>query len=543
MSSASGNEFVFIGRDGSRKEQVDKLIDFLNDSHNQGFFQIFGCWKIGKTKIIEKAIAEIDQQRRPTIKKIPCSLPHPLTIETFKNAVENLINKKIYFRTNKSRFEDQNKMHTIVRKANSFIEEESKRYEIVLIWYQSTEIDYSEIDPSTLFLLPGVSRCGATRKVITEQRINSEVEWRKVKPPLYDEMLIKRFNESDVIDKDEVRALISQKLETKTDIDIAKFDNILMTIRRFCGQHPGLLECVCKILYDASIDFADQSIDSCFTRIKQLLDPRKKKVMKMLESLIKSLSDEAVENIKNDGTHLELEYNGLLTKDTKGKNHLILLLEMFFKNQNAPDNSSFVNNTTPEYQEPRDSIKKILILSSNPKDTPKTRIDEEVREIEESLRRSRCRVQFEIHKVMSVRHRDLRRALLDHKPQIVYFTGHWKKGSIVVEDKLGISESISSEAFSELIELCGEHVECVILSASYTEPEAEAISKHIDYVVGMRNEIEDSAIIEFAVGFYDALGAGKPVDEAFKFGCNAIKLYNLSEDLIPILKKKNTGKK
>jgi len=46
------------------------------------------------------------------------------------------------------------------------------------------------------------------------------------------------------------------------------------------------------------------------------------------------------------------------------------------------------------------------------------------------------------------------------------------------------------------------------------------------------------AAIEFAVGFYDALGAGKPVEFAYKFGCAAIGLAGLTEQLTPILKKK-----
>ena len=55
----------------------------------------------------------------------------------------------------------------------------------------------------------------------------------------------------------------------------------------------------------------------------------------------------------------------------------------------------------------------------------------------------------------------------------------------------------------------------------------------------MPKEIKDKAAIEFAVGFYDALGAGKSVEHAFKFGCNAVRQIfpDLPEYLIPVLKK------
>ena len=52
----------------------------------------------------------------------------------------------------------------------------------------------------------------------------------------------------------------------------------------------------------------------------------------------------------------------------------------------------------------------------------------------------------------------------------------------------------------------------------------------------MKKEIDDEAAIEFAVGFYDALGAGKSVEKAFDFGCSAP--VDLPQDLIPVLKKK-----
>ncbi len=44
--------------------------------------------------------------------------------------------------------------------------------------------------------------------------------------------------------------------------------------------------------------------------------------------------------------------------------------------------------------------------------------------------------------------------------------------------------------------------------------------------------------IEFAVGFYDALGAGKTVEFAKKLGCNVIRMAGIAEHLIPVLIKK-----
>jgi tetratricopeptide (TPR) repeat protein len=182
-------------------------------------------------------------------------------------------------------------------------------------------------------------------------------------------------------------------------------------------------------------------------------------------------------------------------------------------------------------------IKKILILAANPGDTSRLRLDKEVSEIEKGLRRAKLREQFEIRPVWAVSFDDLRRALLDYEPQIVHFSGHGDKDGLMLEGEYELAETIFSEALSGLFELCSKHIECVILNACYSAPQAAALNKHINYVIGMPGKINDKAAIKFSVGFYDALGVGKSVEEAFRFGYNAVlqMIPDPSEDLIPVL--------
>jgi len=74
--------------------------------------------------------------------------------------------------------------------------------------------------------------------------------------------------------------------------------------------------------------------------------------------------------------------------------------------------------------------------------------------------------------------------------------------------------------------------------------QAQAIAYHIPYVIGMNQEIGDRAAIAFAVGFYDALGAGRSIEFAYKLGCNSIELGRTSIGLTPVLiQKKQTSDK
>lgn len=183
-------------------------------------------------------------------------------------------------------------------------------------------------------------------------------------------------------------------------------------------------------------------------------------------------------------------------------------------------------------------MRKILILAANPKNTNQLRLDEEVREIQEGLQRSRSRDQFEIVSRWAVRPGDLRRALLDHEPQIVHFSGHGAGAEgLALESNTGQVKLVSGKALAGLFKLVQENVDCVLLNACYSEVQAQAIHHHIDYVIGMSDAIGDWAAIEFAVGFYDGLGADRSYEDAFEFGLSAIALEGIDETATPKLKK------
>jgi len=178
---------------------------------------------------------------------------------------------------------------------------------------------------------------------------------------------------------------------------------------------------------------------------------------------------------------------------------------------------------------------KILILAANPKNTDRLRLDEEVREIETALERSRGRERFQIISKFAVRVSDLRRSLLDHNPQFVHFSGHGAGDhGLALEDDSGKMKLVSTASLAKLLK--SFQVKCVLLNACYSEKQAEAICQHVDHVMGMNQAIGDRAAIEFAVGFYDALGAGRSIEDAFEIGCTTLDLESIPESATPVLK-------
>lgn len=179
---------------------------------------------------------------------------------------------------------------------------------------------------------------------------------------------------------------------------------------------------------------------------------------------------------------------------------------------------------------------KILFLAANPNDTYRLRLDEEIRSIDDALRQSDYRDQFDIRQHWAVRVSDLQSYLLRYKPDIVHFSGHGSvKSEIILEDNSGHSQPVSPHALSRIFSILRDNIKCVILNACYSEHQADAIAEHIDCVIGMSKEIGDFSATVFVTAFYQALGYGRDAKTAFDLGCSLIELENLEDEQTPKL--------
>jgi len=73
---------------------------------------------------------------------------------------------------------------------------------------------------------------------------------------------------------------------------------------------------------------------------------------------------------------------------------------------------------------------------------------------------------------------------------------------LYIENQVGEAHPISPDASVALFGQFANHVKCVILNSCYSEIQANAIAKQIDYVIGMNQAIGDKAAIAFTVGFF-----------------------------------------
>lgn len=179
---------------------------------------------------------------------------------------------------------------------------------------------------------------------------------------------------------------------------------------------------------------------------------------------------------------------------------------------------------------------KILFIAANSSDNTRLNIEQEIRQIDQVLRQTKFREQFDIRPYFATQIGDLQLYLLDYQPHIVHFSGHGSKfNEIILEDDNKNGYPIKPETLSHLFFILKANIRCVVLNACYSVPQAQAIAQHIDCVIGMSNAIDDSAAINFAKAFYRALGFGESVRAAFELGCIQINVAALTDKDVPKL--------
>ncbi len=166
---------------------------------------------------------------------------------------------------------------------------------------------------------------------------------------------------------------------------------------------------------------------------------------------------------------------------------------------------------------------RILLVAANPVDSDHLALPKEFREIEEAIKRTKHGQLFEIHQTGATRYQDLRRQLLDYQPHILHFSGHGSTQGLLLEDDNGKLKVASNTRLSTLFKYSNRQLQCLIFNACDSQTLAKLSSPYSPYSIGMNAPITDQTAIDFAIGFYDAIGAACSYSDAFQLGINAIE--------------------
>jgi hypothetical protein len=180
--------------------------------------------------------------------------------------------------------------------------------------------------------------------------------------------------------------------------------------------------------------------------------------------------------------------------------------------------------------------KTILFVAANPIDTTRLRLDEEFRSIRAILSRDR----FDIIPLFATRIEDFISELLSSNPSIIHLSMHGKgEDGIIFENKTGNSKPIRNDDLVQLISRCVTQTECIVFNACFSEIQAKMLANTIEYVIGMDDQIDDIAAIEFSKAFYEGYDKREDIEFAYNLGCIGMQIAGNSNQLIPTLLRNN----
>jgi hypothetical protein len=179
---------------------------------------------------------------------------------------------------------------------------------------------------------------------------------------------------------------------------------------------------------------------------------------------------------------------------------------------------------------------RILFLAANPLTTDRLLLDEELRAVQKNVRASPGWESISLETAHAVRPDDILQRLNEVDPHVLHFSGHGSDTQGIVLSDGSCGEAVlSSSAIDHLFNAMKGKLKLVVLNACFSELQAKQIVKHVDFVIGMNDSVDDDAAAVFAAAFYRALGFGKSIKNAFDQGVAAIALQNLTGHDIPVL--------
>jgi hypothetical protein len=183
---------------------------------------------------------------------------------------------------------------------------------------------------------------------------------------------------------------------------------------------------------------------------------------------------------------------------------------------------------------------RVLMITANPSDTEHLAIENEMREIDKKIQMSEYRSRFDIRYAHAARAGDLLHAFNRHQPHIVHFSGHGHYGEISLLDEKGFAKPLNIQQLKTLFSAAKGSIRLVILNACHSQTQSQAITSVIDCAIGMSQGIQDVPAIAFIAAFYQALGDGLSLQEAFVQGKAELilSLNAFEQALIPRLLKR-----
>lgn len=180
---------------------------------------------------------------------------------------------------------------------------------------------------------------------------------------------------------------------------------------------------------------------------------------------------------------------------------------------------------SPAPAPPKPEPLRVAYLTASPDGEDPLRVDREVREVREAVKRAIHRDQVTIESWPAATFDDLFNALNDQRPHVLHFSGHGSSSGLFLDGTDTDSPDGVDVGFAVLERLLTgtDHPPTlVVLNACDSYEGAETLLDAVPVVVAMVDEISDAAAKAFAIKFYAAVASGQSLASALTQGQAAV---------------------
>lgn len=163
------------------------------------------------------------------------------------------------------------------------------------------------------------------------------------------------------------------------------------------------------------------------------------------------------------------------------------------------------------------------------------RVDYEVRQVKDMLRKSKYRDLVRIEHLPAATNMDLLDGLNDHRPHIVHFSGHASSWGLLLENDEGNQdgEGMDFGLLARILGATDEPPRLVVLNACQSLDGADDLLQTVPTVIGMSDSINDASAVTFAARFYSGIASAQSVATAVEQAKVSLLAASLDGEELP----------
>lgn len=178
---------------------------------------------------------------------------------------------------------------------------------------------------------------------------------------------------------------------------------------------------------------------------------------------------------------------------------------------------------------PKPEPLRVAYLTASPEGEERLRVDREVREVRDAVKRALHRDLVVIESWPAATFDDVFNALNDQRPHVIHFSGHGSDDGLCFDgtdtdnpDGIDVNFGI----IARVLQATDSPPTVLVLNACDSFEGAELLLDAVPVVVAMMDEISDVAAKAFATKFYAAIASGQSLASALRQGQTAIELLS-----------------